>query len=341
MVYDIDFKTGKIRWERELRSALPPIPRHVKNSYASETPVTDGERVYVYFGSIGLVAALDMNGKTVWTKELGAVQRPVRSSAPAASPVLHKDRLYIVNDNTTQSFIAAFDKRDRRRDLAGRARRDRQLVDAVRLGERAAHRDRDGRHPQGPLLRPRRQAAVGARGHVGNDVPTPFAEARAALHQLGLSGRQRRGRCTPSARARRATSRSSQARRATSTSPGTSRCSAPTTRRRSSTATIYYTLLDRGFLLCHDARTGKEIYGRQRISADASGFTASPWAYNGKIFVLSEDGDTFVIQAGPEFKVLGKNSLNEMSLATPAVVRGSVILRTQSSLYRIARTPHK
>jgi len=97
------------------------------------------------------------------------------------------------------------------------------------------------------------------------------------------------------------------------------------------------TLLDRGFLLCHDAKTGTQAYGRQRIAPDASGFTASPWAYNGKIFLLSEDGDTYVVQAGPEFKLLGKNSLNDMSLATPAVVRGSLIVRTQSKLYRIAK----
>ena len=102
--------------------------------------------------------------------------------------------------------------------------------------------------------------------------------------------------------------------------------------------TYYYTLLDRGFLMCHDARTGKQIYGRQRIMTGASGFTASPWAYNGKIFLLSEDGDTFVVQAGPEYKLLGRNSLNEMPLATPAVVRGSVLLRTASTLYRIARS---
>jgi outer membrane protein assembly factor BamB len=100
---------------------------------------------------------------------------------------------------------------------------------------------------------------------------------------------------------------------------------------------LHYTLLDRGFLLCHDARTGTQVYGRQRITPDTSGFTASPWAYNGKVFLLSEDGDTFVIQAGPEFKVVGKNSLNEMTLATPAVVRGSVIVRTQSKLYRITK----
>jgi outer membrane protein assembly factor BamB len=99
----------------------------------------------------------------------------------------------------------------------------------------------------------------------------------------------------------------------------------------------YYTLMDRGFLLCHDAKTGKEIYPRQRITGEASGFTASPWAYNGRIFALSEDGDTFVMQAGPEFKVLRKNPLGEMALATPAVAGDALIIRTASKLYRIGK----
>jgi hypothetical protein len=99
----------------------------------------------------------------------------------------------------------------------------------------------------------------------------------------------------------------------------------------------YYTLLDRGIFTCHDARTGREIYGKQRIDPEASAFTASPWASNGKIFALSEDGDTFVIQAGTEFKVLGKNSLDEMCMATPAIARGSLIIRTATKLYRIGR----
>jgi hypothetical protein len=97
----------------------------------------------------------------------------------------------------------------------------------------------------------------------------------------------------------------------------------------------YYSLLDRGFLVCHDALTGKEIYPRQRISAEASTFTASPWAYNGKIFALSEDGDTYVIQAGPQHKLLRKNSLNEMTMATPAVAGQSLLIRTATKLYRI------
>ena len=66
-------------------------------------------------------------------------------------------------------------------------------------------------------------------------------------------------------------------------------------------------------------------------------FTSSPWASNGKIFALSEDGDTYVIRGGPDLRAAGKNSLGEMAMATPAIARGSLILRTASRLYRIAR----
>jgi outer membrane protein assembly factor BamB len=94
-----------------------------------------------------------------------------------------------------------------------------------------------------------------------------------------------------------------------------------------------YVLYDMGTLACYDARTGKEVYGRQRLGG--SGFTASPWASDGKIFCLSEDGDCYVVRAGPEFKVLHKNSLDEMCMATPATLRGSVLIRTLTKLYRI------
>jgi outer membrane protein assembly factor BamB len=89
-------------------------------------------------------------------------------------------------------------------------------------------------------------------------------------------------------------------------------------------------------LACADALTGKRVY-RQRIDPSAGSATASPLAYNGKIFVLNEDGDTFVIEAGDTFKVLRKNSLGGAVRATPAVVRGSMLIRTVSDLYRIAK----
>ncbi len=72
-----------------------------------------------------------------------------------------------------------------------------------------------------------------------------------------------------------------------------------------------------------------------RLAAGANAFTASPWANHGKLFCLSEDGDTFVVQAGPAFKLLGCNRLQEMCMATPAAVRGSLLVRTLSKLYCI------
>ena len=91
-------------------------------------------------------------------------------------------------------------------------------------------------------------------------------------------------------------------------------------------------MLDRGFVTAHDARTGKEIYGKQRIDPATTAFTASPWAANGKLFALSEDGDTYVLQTGAEFKVLGKNSLDELCMSTPAIADGNLVIRTASKL---------
>ena len=79
MLYDVDFKTGSIRWERELLIGAPPIMQHVRNSYAAETPVTDGPGVYVYFGSIGVLAAFDLNGSSVWHISV-VIGRPADSS---------------------------------------------------------------------------------------------------------------------------------------------------------------------------------------------------------------------------------------------------------------------
>ena len=327
MVYDFDFKTGKLRWEREMHQGAPPLLRHIKNSYASETPVTDGERLYVYFGNIGLVAALDFKGNVVWSKNVGAYNTQVELGT-GASPVLYKDRLLHRQRQHDAIVSDRLDSPDRQGTLARRPRRARQLVDAGHLGERAADRDRDHRHDQEPIVRPGRQAPVGAERHVDAHDSVAVHQARAWSSSARAIRAARFVRCTRSGTARTGTSRSSRIRPSNDYivwhQPllGTYNTSALVY------GDIYYTLLDRGFLLAHDARTGKQIYGRQRISVDSSGFTTSPWAYNGKIFLMSEDGDTFVVQAGPEFKLLGKNSLNEMPLATPAVLRGSLIVRT-------------
>ena len=108
----------------------------------------------------------------------------------------------------------------------------------------------------------------------------------------------------------------------------------------------YFTLLDRGFFTVHDALTGEELYFteqqiqnnevRRRVARGASGFTASPWAYNGKIFVMSEDGDTYVLDTADNFRLVSTNSLDEVAMSSPAIVRGSLFIRTRSHLWRLS-----
>ena len=336
IVHDVDFESGRIRWSKEVVAKIPAIGRHIKNSFASETATTDGERVYVYFGAIGLIAALDFDGRIVWTRQVPA-HETYFDMGTAASPVLHKDRLYIVHDNLTESFMVALDKRSGAQ--VWRVAREepgatwstpyvwenelRTEIVTPASGKVRSY-DLDGK-----LL-------WELKGMTILTAPSPFAKHGLVYFSSGYPGDSPRP-----VYAVRPGATGDISLKPGETSNQYITWYQPTLGTYQTSALVYgdyyYTLLDRGFLLCHDAKTGKQIYGRQRITQEVTGFTASPWAYNGKIFLLREDGDTYVVQAGPEFKVLGKNSLNEMSLASPAVARGSVIIRTQSKLYRIAR----
>jgi outer membrane protein assembly factor BamB len=334
VLYDVDFKTGRIRWERQVASAVPSLPRHVKNSYATETPVTDGQRVYAYFAYVGLFA-FDMNGKPLWSKPMGP--RKTRTDlGSAASPVLHGDRVYILNDNDEQSFIAAFNAvtgdevwRVNRKEgtnwtspFAWTNERRTEIVTAG--SERIRSYGLDG-----TLL-------WEIAGMSTFAVPSPIS----ADGLLYVTSGYPADRLRP-AYAIRPGATGDISLKPDQTANDYIVWSNPTLGPFHPSALVYagcyYTLLDRGILTCNDPKTGKEIYPRQRVAVDATGFTASPWAYNGKVFAMSEDGDTYVIQAGSEFKVLGKNSLNEMTLATPAVANGSLIVRTASKLYRIGK----
>ncbi len=335
MAYAVDLKSGKIRWQHELLRGVPKVQRHIKNSFASETPVTDGDRLYVLFGSAGVLAALDMNGKRLWSTELGAFDGR-QQFGMAASPALAGDRVIVVNDNGTRSFIAAFDKATGRELWkVPRAEVENWSTPYIWRNELRTEVVTSG------LGAVRSYGLDGAllwelKGMTVNVTPTPFASNGLVYISSGYPG----GSPRPVYAIRPGASGD------ISLKPGETRNEhivwyQPLLGTYNTSAVVYggryYTLLDRGFLLCHDARTGAQIYGRQRISPEAAGFTASPWAYNGKVFLLSEDGDTFVVEAGPEFKLLRRNSLNEMSLSTPAIADGSLIIRTQTKLYRIAR----
>ncbi len=334
MVYCLDLDSGKILWKREAHSGPPAIPRHPKSTYASETPTTDGLRVYALFGDVGLYC-YDLDGKPIWSHEIEPKKSALGYGA-AASPIVHDGQVIMVYDNQEDSYIASLD---------------------ARTGQQKWRTDRDNRSTWATpfLWKNELRTEIVAPGHhkirsydldgellwefdgrMSNLViPSPFAALGMLYITSGYIGDSHRpvyaikpgatGDITPQDENMQSPSIAWYLPKAGPYNPS------PIVY-----GDHYYTLHDRGFFTCHDARTGQQIYGRKRFPGGAS-FTASPWAYNGLLFCLSEDGDTYAIQPGPEFKVLRTNSLDELCIATPAIADGKLLLRTATKLYCIGK----
>ncbi len=335
LVICLDFETGKVLWSKVASAGVPAGPRHLKNSYATETPVTDGERVYAYFGNAGLYA-YDLQGNLAWSRSWDPVD--VKAGwGTAASPALHGDRIYIVNDNQKKSWLAALDKRTGETVWSvDRDEKSNWATPFVWVNTRRTEIVTPGTGKtrsydlDGKLL-------WELSGASGITIPTPFGTPELLYVASGfiMSARQ------PVWAIRPGGSGDISLPAGQTESDAIAWCQ-PGTAPYNPSPLLYrdllYVLLDRGALSCYDARTGEAKYERQDLPGSGA-YTSSPWAYNGRIFCLSEDGETQVVQAGPEFKVLGKNSLGEMCMACPASVGGSLILRTQSTLYRLQQPP--
>lgn len=332
MVYAVDFRTGKVLWEREVFRTVPKITRHLKNSYASETPVTDGERVYVYFGNVGLFC-FDMKGALLW-KQMSEPRKTRFGWGTAASPVLYKDHLYVLNDNDEQSYLMALDKKTGKQIW----KVDREV--GTNWATPYIWENEKRTEIVVPATKAVRSYDLGGKvlwefkGMSSIAIPTPFSKHGLLFVTSGYVGDQHR----PVYAVKPGASGDISLKEGETSNQFIAwyqRQAGPYNPSPIVYGDLYYTLLDRGFFTAHDARTGKVVYDKQRIDPAAGAFTSSPWAYNGKIFCLSEDGDTFVIQAGGEYKLLGKNSLDEMCMATPAIAKSSLVIRTSTKLYRI------
>ncbi|MCA9211795.1 MAG: PQQ-binding-like beta-propeller repeat protein [Planctomycetales bacterium] len=332
MVYCFDRDSGKELWKHEPHTGEPAIPRHPKSSYAAETPTTDGERLYVLFGDVGLYA-YNLDGEQIWQKEIEA-KKTFFDYGAAGSPVVHDGQVFVIYDNLEDSWIAAFDSatgnekwrtsRDEKRSWATPLVWQNEMRTEIVVTGLKKNRSYD---LNGNLL-------WEFDGNMSNLViPSPFAAHGMCYLSAGYVGDKNR--------------------HTFAIKPGGSGDIAtkeefaendfiewfqPQASAYNTTQIVYgdylYTIYDQGFITCHDAKTGDEVYGKQRFSPRGS-FTSSPWAYNGKVFCISEDGLTYVVKHGPEYELLGTNDLDEFCMATPAVSDGRLYVRTQSKLYCI------
>lgn len=329
----LDLKTGEVRWERQVHEGKPETPIHLKSSYASETPVTDGERVYCYFGNLGIYC-FDLDGKEVWKHSL----KPHANRygwGTAASPVLHRDRLFVVNDNDEDSYLLALDTKTGER--VWRVPRDEksnwatpfvwqnnQRTEIVTLGTgKVRSYDLEGK-----LL-------WSLTGMSSITIATPYeykgllyVSSGYVLDSLKPLYAIRPGAAGDISLQDGATSNDFIA------------WSQPKAAPYNPSSLIYndrlYVLYDRGLVSCYNPSDGREIFAPKRIP-DGRAFTSSPWAYGDKVFCLNEDGVTFVLKASDQYELLHTNSLaaDDMCMATPAMVGDRLLIRTSERVYCI------
>ena len=338
MVYALDRKTGRIVWEQPAHEGTPREKRHIKSTYASATPATDGRIVVASFGSHGL-HAYDVKGAPLWRLDLGrmdvgAYDIPTFEWGTASSPIIWNGLVILQVDTQADSFL-----------LAVRAE----------TGETVWKTDRDelpswgtptvAETASGPVLVT--NASNFIRGYdprTGKELwrlggsskitaPTPVfadglfvvASGRAPERPLFVVHPAAKGNITLAA------GESSSSAVAWSRTNRGSYMPTPLVYKG-----ILYVLANNGQFDAYDLKTGTEVY-RQRLSTVGNGFSASPVAADDKIYLANEDGDIVIVTAGPQFKQIAVNSMGELVMATPALSRGVMYVRTARSLAAIGR----
>lgn len=336
MLYAIDKRTGRIRWERAAAHGAPKNKRHIKSTYASSSPATDGRIVVAWFGSQGIYA-YDFNGGLRWSVDLGRVDMgaydiPSYEWGPASSPILWNGLVIVQCDTQADSFLLALD---------------------AATGETVWKTDRNELPswgtptivdtPAGPELVTNASNFVRAYDpktgrelwHLGGSskitAPTPIYAGGLHIVASGRAPERPVFAVKPGARGDLTLPKgeTANAHVAWSKTGRGSYMPTPLAYRG-----LLYVLANNGVFDAYDIATGKEIY-RQRLPLVGSGFSASPVAADGRIYLSNEDGEMLVIEAGEVFKHLASSSMGETLMATPAISDGVMYVRGASTLFAI------
>jgi outer membrane protein assembly factor BamB len=340
MMYAVDKRTGRIVWERVAHEGEPLNKRHIKSTYASATPATDGRIVVAWFGSQG-VYAYDVNGNFRWKVDLGRVDMgaydiPTYEWGPASSPIIWNGLVILQCDTQADSFLVALNAetgatvwKTERQELPSWGTPTVVTTAAgPELVTNASNFVR-GYDPQTGQERWR----LGGSSKI--TAPTPFAadgllviaSGRAPERPVFAVRPGARGDITP------APGQTTSAGVAWSKTGRGSYMPTPLAYRG-----LLYVLANNGVFDAYTLATGEEVY-RERVPHPGSGFSASPVAADGKIYVSGEDGDIIVIAAGREFKPLATNTMGETLMATPALSEGVMLVRGAQHLFAIGMKP--
>jgi outer membrane protein assembly factor BamB len=340
VVMALDRRTGKTIWQQTAYEGEPKEKRHIKATYANATPVTDGRYVVAFFGSQGLYA-FDMNGKPVWQKDLGvlntgAYDLPEYEWGTASSPIIYGNKVIVQCDTQNESFVLAADVQ------TGKTIWKTARKELPSWGTPTVVTPAGGRSPElvtnaSNSIRGYDPETGAERWRLGGSskitAPTPIfaggvvvvASGRAPERPIFAIRPGGSGDITPAAGAAssshvvwRKTGRGSYM----------------------PTPLIYgdmlYVLGNAGLFDAYDLATGEEIY-RQRLDHGGSGFSSSPVAADGRIYLSSEDGDVFVVRTGRTFQLAAKNRMGEPLMATPALAGGTMFVRGEKHLFAVGQ----
>lgn len=336
MLYALDARTGKVKWEREAIKALPGGGRHRKNTFASETPFTDGERIYASFGqNVGLFV-FSMDGKLLWKRQWPP-QPIYLDFGTASSPIVHDGRVYLLHDSELLSYITALD---------------------AKTGEEVWKTERPATgQPKSSWMTPfiwksAPRTEIITTGHAmvisygldggelwrigGMSMPTASPMSSDGMLYVGTGSQGDANRPFLSVKP--------GASGDISLKPGASSNDfvlwmQPRAAGYTPSGIVHagkvYLVHDTGVLTVLDAKTGKQVY-KVRVGGGGHTFSASPVAASARLYFLTEEGITFVLDSGDVYKEIARNDLGEMSLASPAIAGDALYVRTQSKLYKIA-----
>lgn len=324
----LNLPDGSRLWEQEIHKGKPAVPIHRSNSYASDSPVCDGQRVFVQVPMIG-VYCFDLQGKRVWEQPLAARKMQygwgTGSSLTASGP-----QLFLQCDNEEQSFLAAYDKASGKPQWkVDRAEGSNWSTPYVWANQRQTElvvcggRTVQSYDFSGKLLWELPAEGRSATTAVGNQD----------LLVVGSVTRSRGGSGALTAvRAGASGVLTDQSEHIAWTIPK----AAPELASPLLVGDYLYVARQHGGIIaCYDAKSGEQHF-RQRLPK-AGGFTASPWSAGGHAFFLDENGKTFAIKPADELQLIATNSLDGMFWSSAAVVKGGLLLRSVEHLYCIAK----